>query len=423
MRKRLKTRKKRRIRGVSETRGVSKTRGGGEFDYQIQEKTELLIDLNYILESLLNRNSPNETELNNILDAINECQQEIDILNNKNSHQTRTDSNFETRIDSIIQKVKITEQQKDRLKIHCDSQGIFYIKATLTVPSNQLRNSNDSECSHKGFVQLEATCWLNSVLNALFMPVKTREILIFLYHKGTKVKKQIVEKLTYQQIAGDLTEYKYNPDFVLMGLVYQKLIQQNQIPEINILQNFAILLKQTFARCLLTTSTYPFFKKDEVNFTNQHNFHYKPTFETICYLLNKYCDKNVFFLFNDLYNFNNSMTNLSTFFFKVKQKPLMFGLEHNGTGKDINRTLTIGNSQYELVSSIIIINYGEFQTHVVTGFICDETQYIYDSSNYITQDNWTNNNFTNYTNLYKKINNNPNISLQNVFLIYSLQKL
>jgi len=241
-------------------------------------------------------------------------------------------------------------------------------------------HSNKTECTTNRLVQFTGTCYMNSVLNALFMPVEIRNMIFqsdkekshltpyqmrkhnssysiqHIFYSLVHILKQ--GKIVYDQSLIDELAYKIKRQY----LIYHKDLYEDKNKADG---GFPILtLSILFDSLHLHCGTCKYDENGRVVIENNENRDYD--------LLMCQCDE----------------------------------------GGKVERTLTYGGRTYILRSGIINVSFqrkDEEVQHSITGYICkdkreEEVEYIFDSNNYIVKDIWIEekNRFKNY----KKLANN-----------------
>ncbi len=142
-----------------------------------------------------------------------------------------------------------------------------------------------------------------------------------------------------------------------------------------------------------------------------------PELKNLSYLENlKYIENNIIYneqkdlAYKIAYQICNRFNNIKIYTDKKLPIYLLVDLYGTSTNLSISKEIYINDIKYKLVASSISISYiNSHILHAISGIICDDKPYIYDSQNKITDDDWTNGKIDKYKNfieLERKYTNN-----------------
>lgn len=340
-----------------------------------------------------------------------------------------------------IYKYTVNDEDKIIIKVFNISKNNKYKEDKVNIDRFNVHVYKD-QCSYNRLIQITGTCYLNSVLNSLFMPEETSNILIELYFdKNPEVYEELRRtgqlppnfnknyvkksklfslqrstnrepyKLTYEDISQktrnirnmgeiNLITISKNINHLFFSLVYRKLIMQENIPNgLEILESLGRNIKTYY--CLRRTDKLP----DSM---------------TVCDYIRDGCAGDS----------KNSMDALLANITKLENK-----VEVMSQQIKIDLTNYISKSDYyiiknplfpisikpegtnmKLVSASFAIRVyydneeNHYSGHAFNGYICNEIPFLFESNNLIFQDDWVHGDFTHYLKYYINLKKDEKIT-------------
>jgi hypothetical protein len=280
----------------------------------------------------------------------------------------------------------------------------YIYKKTPYKPGSSIFNLHTfrNVCSPYRLIQFTGTCYLNACINSLFMPVETRHLLEDMYnHIRPELKKSNLYKLSYQEIASKRGSISHK----FYSLVYNKIIKNIYIDnDIDLMNELGLLVKRDYCETIKDN------KKWDDHCRNITSGTGGITRYAIISILNN--------IFDDLDEE-----------FKIRLERI-FHIRVTSTKKIPETVMTYNGMPMKIISGNLSFSgkYHNDETfgHAVTCYICENKSFIFDSNNYIFEDNWERGSVKNYAKYFKhfmekkKINEGRSLSIENYyeFVIY-----
>lgn len=220
---------------------------------------------------------------------------------------------------------------------------------------NQLQVLNDSRnCFYGRMMQYTGTCWLNTIMNSLFLPYSTRNLFI----EKTIELIEIDEKnrCSLEYVMSEENYSKLSTNNIISSIIYNIYIKKERnIGDLNNTRiNFVEVLNRKFMH-----------EYAKVNYI--HNFSRRNFEHIIDYNFGRFMNKPFFFVIRFFF-INYLNLNKHSFFIKEQD--------------DIKDHV---KKKYTLISKLISIKYkkrdGTIGAHIICHIKCNNNDYIYDSNN------------------------------------------
>jgi len=316
-----------------------------------------------------------------------------------------------THVKRIIHMVDIVRYQDTQTNE--TKYSVFVIrKLTDSDKSKWTRNTFRNECTMRRLVQFSGTCYLNAVMNTLIMPVEIRKLCVDNYNAKVKTASNPNEyKLSldelYKMQHGSAAQFFYS-------MLYHSIVKKERLIFTNdIMEKLGRVIKEIYNQ------------KYNVGDSNYHQSgvggHDVLSMLVIINMMNEVSIyKNSNFC-NLLHNIQNKVN----YVMQEKSDMLIFlwsGVYITDSKKEFTLPKKVSitvkgigkNVKYRLCSACFQFKQ-EGLVHSVMGYICDGKPYMFDSNNYITQDDWTNGDFS-----FFKFNMQQIGKLEKITIIYSV---
>jgi len=278
----------------------------------------------------------------------------------------------------------------------------------------------ERRCSSGKLIQFTGTCWINALLNALFLPKSSRKYMIEQCHKYIE-SEEIKNKTKLQ----DIYNLKQNLTYgnILTSIIYHIFIKKEhpsknkQGIENDFILTFADKIKRIWAKkniIYLSNEEKKLFTNNDVEFGMGGTP--ECTISTLTEILRNYLKD-----FQYMYR---------VFIFKLPSK-----FTDNEIARmeklPLEKRIKKGSSYYQLTSCLLSQSQGK---HLICGFICEGKEYLY-NSNYkkAIECNWTKYEYKPYIdynngeiNIYNKHNNKPFVEDNTLYmevLIYTVETI
>jgi hypothetical protein len=269
-------------------------------------------------------------------------------------------------------------------------------------------HANNSICSPFRLIQISGTCYINAIINTLFIPIETRNCLIEMYHqiklKPLQKKPRVLSRMfhnisSYFKRKEDPYQLSYysiakgcgSIDQLFYSLVYRKLILNEPIPKnLDIMRNFGRLIQEYYCK---------FYKNNDL-----YKNSLRECKKEIYSCDGGFIDLTMITLEKHMYDEYNKI--------KITYDSRIFNFIPVMT---IIHEIT--NQHMKLVSICLIILF-ENTAHAIMGYVCDNIPYLFDSNNFIFQDDWINGKIDNYKKFFMIDRNVEEIKINCEYLVY-----
>jgi hypothetical protein len=264
------------------------------------------------------------------------------------------------------------------------------------------------QCAKNRLIQFDGTCWLNSILNALFLGEYSR---LLLFKKINELSYNLdeldyyldelddyLDKLGYylddiesffQKLNNDKQNLKKNLKNVFLAM-FNEFVMKGKKPNEDIITQLSYLVKHNCDEEFITKYMNNQYKIDYTGI----GFFPSLGLLTVIQILdlsesNILVESSIFiekFIENTINNNNN-------------KDLIIFVLEKGLDFKDINNKIPTYFKDFELDSSLC-----RNKSHTICGLRCNELEYIYDSNNIIASTDWIKMDFSGYYDALNSLN-------------------
>jgi hypothetical protein len=249
----------------------------------------------------------------------------------------------------------------------------------------------ERRCSTGKLVQFTGTCWINAIMNSVLLPKNARKIMVDQCKKYIRNAKNEDDRKKYTTPLFDIYDArgKLSIAHIVTTIIYHLFVKKSRLmidysDRDNPKYNFMLVLADKFKRLhydshisSLQFKDISFYESKDIRFGNGGND--KVKFTTLEYLIKEY-------LIDNLWKFTH-INFQHRYIREIDPTPSM--------------TVSQGVREYKLVSAVL---KSSTQRHVICGFICEDTEYMYDGNMYqAIQTNWTKNNYEGYMQHLKDI--------------------
>lgn len=352
-----------------------------------------------------------------------------------------------------------TKDQKGGNKTTSEFEQIYIFRIMETNNSVELESTwwfkyyfSIPPCAYGRLSQSSGTCWLNTVLNIMFLTEPIRQMLLFQYKTLDKeLIKQVEEITEFTHIAAKNFPLKVvlwsmvrllliqkkkalTLDGNFIGIIASKVISLHEFGNENYwiengfsidfgnsyyeLRGMAVVLEQMFESddyfILFNFWTKNFNTREKINKIEENYNNLKKTFddttrEQFIEIENKLMeiiklDDKTLSLVRKIAD-NNKLITLKWSELLLKSESIkslnlpkiLIVPTFNISIKNIPEIIFVEDTEYKLNAMSIGFKLPEFNTaHVVSGLICGSNYYIYDSNGILTYDSWNKNVYNNY---------------------------
>jgi len=306
------------------------------------------------------------------------------------------------------------------------------------------KNTFKNECTEVRFIQFTGTCWVNTVMNMFIMPLESRNIFFKKYNKWKEQNQRIffnfepkppsyfINDLIVEKSAelnnteSNNTEKQDYNEYLNKGKRIKKYFDLKREEhskkgdmEVNKLKEiiYSDLIKYDKTDIQFFFKEY-FFSLIHMIYDEEKKSIKKITSDDDYLIMLGDIFKLIHIFFNGNYGdyFLVSYLNMETGGYTEILLDYIVGiifidvlLIENNYKQEIKKEIIKEGTTYKLCSCNITISC-KGNNHAVAGIICNDKPYIFDSNNYITEDDWVNYQFDYYISYYNTTKKNININ-------------